>query len=170
VTKFPNEGDGADEAPSRDRVINISMGEEEILPPIKYPGFAELAVSEQVEILAHEVVHNKEEFPIEILLRNLGIDLKRYSEIINDDDYSRLVSQKSINQILMPKFPSIIEALGEGAKSGNDTKVKMALQLTKSLGPEVAIQNNLYTEMSDKELKKEAQRISKMLEDENESE
>jgi len=168
MTDFPNAPDEADEAIDRDSAINLSMGEAEILPPIKYPEFMALAASEQIEILSYEVVINQGVVPVEVLVRDLGIPPARYKELINDEQYATLVSKKSVNHLLVPKLPKIIDQVGTDAEDGKADKVKLALQLTKSLGPEVAIQQNIYGDMSDKELRQEMRRLTKRMEDEDE--
>jgi len=146
----------------RDSVVNISMGEAEILPPIKYPKFEELDKIDQLEVLTTEVVMNQGAYPIEILLGNLGISYELYYELIADPEYINVISEKSARHILAPQLPAIYKKLGEGAADGNDSKIKLVLQATSSLTPDsLTLINQNYADMSNEEIMKEIKLLGK---------
>jgi len=159
MTTFPNE------TPEGDPIISISMGEAEVLPPVKFPQFEKLSFSDQLDILTSEIVLNRGNDAIEVLLRNLGISYNKFKELSHSEEYARQVDIKSTNLLLIPKLPEIKMSIVEGAILGNDQKQKAALQLAGSLSQidKVELVNQKFVQLTDKELDREIKLLAEKI-------
>jgi len=153
----------------RDSVINISMGETEVLPPVKFPRFEELSFADQLDILTSEVVFNRGVKEIEILIRDLGITFTKFQELSVSDEYAQQVDRKSTNLLLIPKLPEIKMSIVEGAIAGNDAKQKAALQLAGSLSQieKLELVNQKFVQLTDKELDREIRLLAENIKGNN---
>lgn len=141
-----------------------SLDKPEILPPIKYPEFEKLHYTDKLEILTDGMVNRDSDYAIELLLRDLGISWEQYKQVISNEEYVKLLKDKSTREKFAPYIPHIMETLGREAAAGNDAKLKNALQTMGSMAPDnLTLINQNISNMSTEELKLEAEKLVREL-------
>jgi len=147
--------------------VEYSMHLPEVLPPIKYKEFDDLHYEDKLEILTDEMVHRPEGTAVQILLRDLGISEQEYKEIISNDEYPKMLKQKTIRERALPEYPYVIKTMTEGAVDGDDTKMKSYLQVVGSVAPDnLTLVNQNIMGMTDAELALETEKLLRELKDE----
>ena len=125
--------------------------EDTIIPELiepKYPGFDNLAIHKQVEILSTELAINPG-VPIDILLPDIGCSQETYVKITLQKGWGDKLRDKCKAIQMTPHMAKIFQTTALDAADGDPAKLKIAMQMYDVLTPEtqtIINQNLLHME------------------------
>jgi hypothetical protein len=150
--------------PFKPKDIDYSMHEPETIPVPKYKDFPGFHYEKKLDILTDELVLRSDTTSVEVMLRDAGISFEEYKQVISNDEYLKIVREKSLKLNFGPYIPTIFEKLGSDAADGDPAAQKSALQLMGTIAPDNAIMiNQNIINMTDAELKIEAEKLVRKL-------
>ena len=135
--------------------IEYSMDVDEVIPPPKYANFKDMSHEDKMTILSDEMVFRGTK-PVELMLRDTGIEWDEYRELCNDPVYIKDLKDKSLRLLSAPNIPELYKDMSERAISGDATSRKDMLNAIGAIAPEgsVLINQNLIN-MTDEEIEME---------------